>query len=91
MQIESHAFWMIVSGLTGFGCFLVIHFTKWLPNPTKAAFLQLAANTFVFVSWGSAFLAMEGLAKAFALCGTIVPVIMASLTIRKVWFKSKSA
>ncbi len=90
--MNSHALWMIVSGLTGFSCFVIIHFTKLLKNPRYAAMLQLAANTFVFVSWGSAFLASSGLMKAFAFGGTVVPVIMATFTIRKVfWPKNKSA
>ena len=89
--MSNNVFWMIVSGATGFTCFVLIHFTKWLRNPVKAAYLQISANTFVFLSWGSAFLAMEGLAKALALCGTIVPVIMASITIYRVFVRKSYA
>ena len=74
---------MILSGLTGFTCFVVIHFTKLLKNPSWAAALQLSANAFVFVSWSSAGLAATGFAKLFAFGGAIVPIVMATITIRK--------
>jgi len=87
----NHEFWMIVSAVTGFSCFVIIHFTKLLKNPKSAAVLQLAANTFVFVSWGASFLAADsGLFKLFCFGGTVVPTIMASLTIRRVFIKKKT-
>lgn len=79
----SNAFWMAVSGATGFSCFVIIHFTKLLKTPVYAAMLQLLANTFVFISWGRGFLEMEGFAKLFAFGGTVVPIIMATITVRK--------
>lgn len=89
--MSSHALWMIVSGATGFSCFVVIHFTKLLKTPLYAAVLQLSANTFVFISWGSACLDAKGFAQLFAFGGTVVPIIMASITIRKLLRKRRQA
>ncbi len=86
--MDNHAFWMIVSGVTGASCFVIIHFTKLLKNPTAVAVLQLASNTFVFISWGSSFLAADGgFFKAFCLIGTLFPFGTGSYTIWKVFVK----
>ena len=82
--MDSHTIWMIVSVVIGGGCFVIIHFTKWLRTPIYFAILQMPANAFVVVSWGSAFLAWQGLEKLFAFGGIVVPFIMATITIRKV-------
>lgn len=82
--MSNHDLWMWVSGATGFSCFVIIHFTKLLKNHLYAAMLQWTSNLFVFVIWGSAFLERQGFAKVIAFGGVVVPVIMATITIRKV-------
>lgn len=82
--MSNHTIWMVVSAIIGASCFVIIHFTKLLKNPTRAAVLQLSANSFVFLSWGAGFLAAHGLAKLFAFGGVVVPVIMATITVCKV-------
>jgi hypothetical protein len=88
-NMTNHVAWMVLSGLTGLSCFVIIHFTKLLKSPKYAAYLQLAANTFVFCVWGRAFLDFSGFAKLFAFGGTVVPVIMATITIWRVFGKQQ--
>lgn len=83
----SHEFWMIVSGTTGFICFVIIHFTKLLSDKRLAAYIQLSANTFVFISWGSAFLTFVGTEKLLALIGTMMPIIFGSITFWRVFVR----
>lgn len=77
----------VVSGLTGAACFVLIHFTGKLPDPRKAAYLQLAANTFVFLSWGTAYFFREGWWQHLALAGAIIPVVMGSITTYRVFVR----
>ena len=82
---DTHSKWMLISGLTGFTFFLIANFTDIFQGlNVLAAVLQLCANAFVFFTWGRAFLARTGFSKVFALVGTVVPVIMGSITIYRV-------
>jgi len=77
--VSNHELWMWISGVIGFSCFVVIHFTKLLKNPLYAGLVQLASNVFVFVSWGSAYISTRG---SFALFGVIFPIVTGTITIR---------
>jgi hypothetical protein len=59
-------------------------FTTLLRDRRKAAYLQLTANSFVFVSWGAAFWSTRGI---IALIGTLMPVFFGSITAWKVFTK----
>ena len=78
--MSNNDIWMWISGTIALSCFVDVHFTKYIKNPVYAGVVQLAANVFVFVSWGSAFLSTRGL---FALTGTIFPIVTGTLTICK--------
>ncbi len=79
------AFWMALSGLTGLLLFVIANFTSiFSGSSVLAGCLQLIANTFVFISWSRGFQEATGLQKFIALLGTIVPVIMGTITIVRV-------
>jgi hypothetical protein len=78
--------WMIISGITGFSFFLIANFTNlFTGSAILAGYLQLAVNGFVFVVWIKAFMSSSGLKKFVAFWGTIVPVIMGSITLWRVF------
>jgi hypothetical protein len=77
--------WMAVSGATGFTFFLIANFTTLFHGSAViAGCCQLAVNTFVFIVWSKAFVQSSGFKKFVAFFGTVVPVIMASITLCRV-------
>lgn len=81
------ALWMIVSGAVGFSLFLIANFTDIFYGIDAAAgILQLLVNLFVFVSWSKGYRTSSGVKKFVALMGTMVPVMMATITIYRVLF-----
>ncbi len=83
--MNRNSFWMTVSGITGFGFFLIANFTSvFVELSVVAGFCQLAVNTFVFVIWSKAFRQSSGFKKFVAFFGVIVPLIMASVTVWRV-------
>lgn len=78
--------WMIVSGAVGFAFFLTCNFylkqvVEWR---TLTALGQIAANTFVFVTWRRGYLQATGRLRTFCLIGATVPVMMATITVCRV-------
>ena len=79
--------WMAVSGATGFGLFCLIHFTQvFAGGEVVPAVFQIAANAFVFVTWGRGFLvAQKMMWRIISFIGTVVPVGMATATVVRVF------
>lgn len=76
---------MAVSGLMGATFFLIANFTTILHGLNLAAgCIQLAINAFVFCSWRRGFTESKGFARFVTFVGTIVPIIMASITLIRV-------
>lgn len=77
---------MAISGITGFSFFLIANFTNtFVGSAVIAGFCQLIVNTFVFVIWSKAYKQSSGFIRSsVTLCGVIVPVIMASITLVRV-------
>ena len=76
---------MAISGALGLIFFLIANFTQALTGLNfLAGCIQIAINVFVFLSWKRGFLESGGLAKFVALVGTVVPVVMALITIVRV-------
>jgi len=72
---------MGISGAVGLSLFMTINFTNiWYGLDVNAAYTQIAANIFVFISWGKGFLRFYGFKKFFAFLGAAIPVCMASYT-----------
>lgn len=77
---------MVFSGLIGFSFFLIANFTNIFQGLNlMAGILQLVVNTFVFRVWLDAFRKTSGLTKFVAFWGIIFPIIMASITIWRVF------
>lgn len=78
---------MAASGAVGFGLFLACHL--WLNHQpawqVPTALAQLTANTFVHLSWRRGYREASGLARRAAFIGATVPVVMASITISRVF------
>jgi|GEM_PF-2063820 len=78
--------WMAVSGLVGFAFFLACNFylkqvVEWR---TLTALGQIAANTFVFVTWRRGYQQTAGRLRTVCLIGATVPVVMATITLIRV-------
>jgi hypothetical protein len=82
--MKKNSFWMAVSGTTGLLFFVIANFTHLVGADVLAGCLQLAVNTFVFITWLGGFRTSTGLNKFIAFWGVAVPVIMASITIVRV-------
>jgi hypothetical protein len=77
--------WMAISGATGIVLFLIANFTMIFSNASvMAGCLQILVNLFVFVTYSKGFIHGKGVKKFIAFFGVIVPIIMASITIRRV-------
>lgn len=77
---------MTISGLCGFLFFLVANFTNFFSGLSIfAGCLQLSINVFVFIVWRKAFLQSQGFKKVIALFGVVVPIVMASTTLVRVF------
>jgi hypothetical protein len=77
---------MLISGITGFSFFLTANFTNLFTGSAMiAGCLQLAVNGFVFIVWSKAFMHSSGLKKFVAFWGTVVPVVMGSITLWRVF------
>jgi NhaP-type Na+/H+ or K+/H+ antiporter len=75
---------MAVSGLTGFIFFLLCNFLG-LRGAVSIALAQLVINIFVHRSWWRGYKEEKRKwPKRAALVGAIVPVVMASITLRRV-------
>ena len=86
--MKSSSLWMSISGGLGFGCFLIANFTHLFRSSSKiAAVLQLAINLFVFIAWSYSFFTSDGLKKFIAFFGIVVPIVMATITIRRILLK----
>jgi hypothetical protein len=82
---DKNTIWMVISGATGFSFFLIANFTNiFIGLSVTAGILQLFVNAFVAIVWGKAFIQSSGLKKFVAFVGTVVPAIMASITIVRV-------
>lgn len=78
--------WMAISGFTGFSFFLIANFTHLFAGSSiLAGCLQFCVNAFVFIVWRKAFMQSQGFKKFVALIGTVVPVVMASITACRVF------
>jgi hypothetical protein len=90
MQLETNTIWMIVSGAMGFAFFFIANFSRWFKGANQiAAYIQLAINAFVFVSYSTAIDDSVGLKKLIAIAGSIIPIIMASITIYRVLWRQR--
>lgn len=77
---------MAISGATGFSFFLIANFTNILVGlSVVAGVLQLVVNAFVFIVWHKAFAERTGFARFVAFWGVIVPVVMAAVTIWRIF------
>jgi len=78
--------WMMISGATGFTFFLIANFTALFDSlNVLAGCMQLAVNAFVFYTWTKAFVKSSGFKKFFAFFGVGMPIIMAGITIFRVF------
>jgi len=76
---------MVVSGLMGATLFVLANIVQLFAGMNLlAGLLQIAVNTFVFFSWKRGYTLSTGRAKLVALIGTIVPCLMASITLVRV-------
>lgn len=76
---------MGVSGLMGFTFFILANIVKlFVGLNLLAGTIQICINAFVFYSWKRGHRTHTGKAKTFALIGTIVPCVMASITLIRV-------
>jgi len=76
---------MAISGITGFSFFLIANLTQvFVGSSVIAGCIQLTVNAFVFTIWSKAFMQSSGLKKFIAFWGTVIPVIMASITLWRV-------
>ena len=76
---------MMLSGLLGLTFFLVANFTQLFYGlDIVAGCIQITLNIFVFLTWKEGVLLNKGFKKFVALIGTVVPIIMASITIIRV-------
>jgi hypothetical protein len=83
--LDKRSVWMAISGVTGLSFALIANCTElFVGSQVLAGVLQLGVNAFVFVNWRRAFLERSGWKKAFAFCGVVVPVLMASITLVRV-------
>lgn len=81
-----NSLWMLISGITGFSFFLIANFTNlFIGSALIAGCIQLAVNGFVFIVWSKAFKQSFGFKKFIAFCGTVVPVVMGSITLWRVF------
>jgi hypothetical protein len=84
--MDHNSKWMLISGFTGFVLFLIANFTNiFVGLSVFSGILQIVVNIFVFVVWLRAFRQSMGLKKFVAFFGVIVPVVMASITIVRVF------
>lgn len=76
---------MAISGLSGLAFFLIANLAHVFHGMNVlAGCIQLSINAFVFLSWRRGYQHEVGFAKFVALVGTIVPCIMASITLVRV-------
>jgi hypothetical protein len=80
--MEKDARRMAASGTAGFLFFLAANvFHLFAGSSIIAGCLQLVVNAFVFITWGNAFRTSRGMKKGIAFIGTVVPFVMASITL----------
>jgi uncharacterized membrane protein len=81
-EVKTARILMLVSGLTGATFFILANFVHVFEGSNLlAGLIQLCINTFVFFSWKRGYETHSGKAKTFALIGTVVPCVMASITL----------
>ena len=86
LSLKHQKLWMAISGATGFSFFLVANFTNVFAGLSLVAgVLQLAVNAFVFIVWHKAFVERTGFGKFVAFWGVVVPIVMASITIWRIF------
>ncbi len=78
--------WMVLSGAIGLGAFVIANFTDlFAGSSVLAGSVQFVANAFVFVVWSHAYLVSRGLQKVVAGIGALVPLVMAGITLIRVF------
>lgn len=76
---------MGISGALGLVFFVIANFTKMLYGfDILVGCIQVTINVFVFLTWRQGFRQCTGFGKFVACIGTVVPVIMATVTIIRV-------
>jgi len=74
--------WMSISGVCGFGFFIIANFTNIMVGlDAIAGCAQIVLNVFVFLSWRRGYKQFTGRGKYLALIGTLFPPITATITI----------
>ncbi len=83
---DKNSLWMMISGATGLSFFFIANFTDLFTGLSVfVGCLQICINIFIFVIWRKVFLESSGLKRLIAFFGVIVPIIMASITIWRVF------
>lgn len=91
--MKKYSLWMGVSGALGFSFFLVANFTSiFLGLNLIAGLVQVALNVFVFTTWFRGYRSCPpGFKKLVAFVGTVIPLVMMSITIIRVIVPSLSS
>lgn len=85
-MLDSNTRWMTLSGATGFLFFIIANFTDlFTGSSVLAGAIQICVNAFVFVIWTKAFAQSRGFKKFVAFFGVVVPIIMAAITLWRVF------
>lgn len=84
-MLQRTSTWMAVSGVLGFGFFLVANFSFiFLELNILSALVQVVINGFVFVTWRRGYRESSGFKKFVTFWGVVTPIVMASITIWRV-------
>jgi uncharacterized membrane protein len=84
-EVKTARILMVVSGLMGATFFILANIAHlFVGLNLLAGIIQICINAFVFLSWKRGYETHTGKAKTVALIGTIVPCIMASITLIRV-------
>jgi len=77
--------WRIISGIVGFGFFIIANFSNiFLGLNVLAGSIQLIVNAFVFIAWIKAYPRCYGFEKFVTFMGVVFPPVMATITIWRV-------
>lgn len=76
---------MGISAASGLAFFLLANFTEFFTGlNVVSGVIQIALNTFVFVTWLRGFRASRGLGRFLAFFGVIAPPVLAGTTLYRV-------
>lgn len=83
--MNNHKKWMAISAVTGLAFFLIANFTHLFTGlNVLSGMIQIAINTFVFITWLHGFRISQAIARYVAFFGVMAPPILAGITLYRV-------